>query len=137
MDKVQKETNDLRLGSYCTERWAKELDASEWIIRQIILALDDGNGVEIKEIRRNLQDYIVKVIATQNGGPRFYFSLGGNVTLQDWLEDESETDRLGVNWDGDLARYSLSDYIERLLDYRRDEIEELIIKVTGHKIEVK
>lgn len=126
----------MRLGSYSNERWAKEMDASEWIVRKIIHRLDKGEGVEVREIDDTLRGTLSHVIASQNGDPHFYFKLGASLRLREWLEAESETDRLGVDWKGEVPRYKLSAYMQRLLEHRTKEVQDLIFEVTGIRAEV-
>ncbi len=119
----------LRLGSFSNERWAKNLDASEWIVRMIITASGDGSPISLHQIRSELQALLRYIIA--NGSCFFDFTLGASVRLQDWLEAEAETDRMEVYSPESEPRYQLSTFMNGVLNARRDEIWQLLKTATG------
>lgn len=128
-------TEELRLGSFSQELWAKEMDASEWIVRRLINDLDvKGEGVSQEKILDELQRYLHAVVSRQNGGPRFFFKLGASLKLREWLEAEGESDRLEVMWEAEKPKYKLSPFIKNIMQRRESEIERLITDMTGHKI---
>lgn len=130
-NKLEVLKSDLRLGSFSNERWAKEMDVSEWIIRYIVSKLNDGRGASFKEIHEALRKIIGIIVTNQYKKPYFLFSFN----LVDWLEFEAETDRMNVVWHKDKPIYKLSDYIDRLLERRNNEINQLIEDVSGVNLE--
>lgn len=119
----------LRLGSFSDEQWARELDASEWIVRIIIAKLGEGGPVESHRIQNALQVLLGRIIQTRPS--RFYFKLGASVKLLDWLEAEAETDRMEVYSPESEPRYQLSSFMKGVLNVRQAEIMQLIKSATG------
>ncbi len=132
MNKCQQDNsgNELRLGSFSNERWAKEMDASEWMVRKIISRLNKGRGASYQEIAKELDLILRTIIAKQNEEPHFYFNLG-SLKLREWLEFEAETERMDVFWEEDEPIYKLSGFISNLLRRKQTEIDELISAMTG------
>jgi len=114
------------------QRWEAELYASEWMVRRIIDSKDGGNGVSTDEIERDLQSKLKRIISSQNSTPHFFFTLGADLTLREWLANEAGSDRLQRLGGENGERYRLSTFMRNLLRYReRGGLEKLISQTTG------
>lgn len=120
----------LRLGSFSNEPWAQYLDASEWMVRMIITVQGDGAPLDFYKINSGLQR-LLRLIIIIHGKRSFYFTLGASVKLREWLEAEAEAGRLEVNFHGSEPRYKLSQFMNGVLNARRDEIWQLLKAATG------
>lgn len=119
----------LRLGSFSNERWAKNLDASEWMVRAIIAVMGDGELINLHDIRIKLQALLWYIGAY--GDCFFYLTLGASVGLDEWLEAEAQAGRMEVYSPESEPRYKLSPYINSVLATRHAEITQLIKYATG------
>lgn len=115
------------------ERWENQLYASKWIVRAIIDRKDAGDGLTDSEVEREVAELLKRIVARQNGRPHFFFTLGADVTLREWLFSEAQTDRLEQIESGEIRRFRLSEFMRNLLHFResREGLAGMITQTIG------